>query len=143
MQALQFLRQSKLIARLVLVWFALSVTAAVAAPVLNPQNLTLVCTAAGQVKLVNANSSEHVVAATDAKGATDTQGVAVGLHQHLDCVLCLSLQAFVAADVQLPPALMSEALKPVLVPDAVVPHLHASNISARGPPASSGFALSL
>lgn len=130
MSPLQFLRQSKHIARWVLVWFALSMTAAVAAPVLNPQGLTVVCTAAGQVKLVS----------TDDTG--NAAELAAGLHQHLDCVLCLSLVAPSAPDVQVPLPNARAAQEPVRVSDAFVPQLRALTLPARGPPAQAGYALS-
>jgi hypothetical protein len=140
MSALQYLRQSKLIARWVLVWFALSVSAAVAAPVLNPQALTLVCTAAGQVKLVNATSSDDAAFAADAQGVA---GAAVDLHSHLDCVLCLSLNVPPLPATQLPLRLTSAGSKPVSLVDLPAPPLRALTLSARGPPASAGSALSL
>ena len=53
MSSLQSLRQARSVIRWMLVWFALSIGVAVAAPVVNPQALTLVCTTAGVVKLVS------------------------------------------------------------------------------------------
>lgn len=128
MSALQFLRQSKHIARWVLVWFALSLTAAVAAPVVNPQNLMLVCTAAGQVKLVDAAS----------KADTALQGTglaATSLHAHLDCVLCLALDVPSTQEVMLPALLPTASAQPSVWADPWVSRLRAHNSSARGPPA--------
>jgi hypothetical protein len=140
MSALQYLRQSKLIARWVLVWFALSVTAAVAAPVLNPQALTLVCSAAGQVKLVNATSGDDAASTVDAQGAA---GAVADLHSHLDCVLCLSLNVPPLPATQLPLRLTLTGAKPVSLVELPAPPLRALTLSARGPPASAGFALPL
>jgi ABC-type transport system involved in cytochrome c biogenesis permease component len=131
MSPLQFLRQSKHIARWVLVWFALSITAAVAAPVLNPQGLTLVCTAAGQTKLVGIGTVGN---------AAD---VGADVHQHLDCVLCLSLNAPPMPDMQWPLLATFAADKPVRVSDLHVPQLRALTLPARGPPATAGYVLSI
>ena len=118
MLLLQALRQSKWIARCVLVWFALSMAVAVAAPVVNPQATVLVCSAAGAVKLVNA-------------GDDVPQPVA----QHgLDCVLCLALHAPPAtpAVAQVHQPGLSFALKPA--PVAYAGWHTASPPPARGPP---------
>lgn len=77
MSALHTLRQTKTLARLVLAWFALFVVVAAAAPVVNPQASALVCSAQGDVKLVNLGGDGTV----PASGHT------------LDCVLCLSVHA--------------------------------------------------
>ena len=76
MLLLQALRQSKWIARCVLVWFALSMAVAVAAPDVNPQATVLVCSAAGAVKLVNAGgrcSPAHGPARTRLRVVSGTQ----------------------------------------------------------------------
>jgi len=141
MTPLQFLRQSKHIARWVLVWFALSITAAVAAPVIKPQGLALVCTAAGQVKMVstsNIGSAAADVAVSGTPGGADT---AAGLHQQLDCVLCLTLNAPPVPDVRLPLLASFAAEKPVRLSSPLVPPLRALTLSARGPPATAGYAL--
>ena len=52
MSALQTLRQARWIGRLVLVWFALFLGAAVASPVLKPVGGQLVCSAMGGMKMV-------------------------------------------------------------------------------------------
>lgn len=46
------LRHITLLHRLVLVWFLLSLGAAVAGPVLHPQTIELVCSSAGSVKVI-------------------------------------------------------------------------------------------
>ena len=120
MSLLQALRQSKSIARFVLVWFALAMAAAVAAPVVNPQGSQLVCSASGAVKLVSA-------------GADD----AAPMQSHgLDCVLCLAIHA--------PPALATPSLHvPTFLSYALQPARHAwvakrtaTPLSARGPPSA-------
>jgi len=140
MTPLQFLRQSKHIARWVLVWFALSITAAVAAPVIKPQGLALVCTAAGQVKMVstsNTGSPAADVAVSGTQGGAD----AAGLHQQLDCVLCLTLNVPPVPDVRLPLAASLAVEKPARASNPFVPQLRALTLSARGPPATAGYAL--
>lgn len=69
-------RTAQLIARWVLMWFALSLGAAVASPVLNPQASTVVCTGAGMLKLVTLGDD----------------AVDLGSHS-LDCPLCANLSA--------------------------------------------------
>jgi hypothetical protein len=118
MSLLQALRQSKFIARCVLVWFALAMAAAVAAPVVNPQGSQLVCSASGAVKLV---------------GADD----AAPMQSHgLDCVLCLAFNAPPAPATPTldAPAFLSYALHPA--PDAWVVKRTATPLSARGPPSA-------
>jgi len=72
MRLLQRLRRPDL-ARLLLAWFVLALGVAVASPVVQPQSLELVCSAAGSVKLmVQGDDGVHEVGA-----------------MHLDCALCL------------------------------------------------------
>jgi hypothetical protein len=47
------LRNSKLIAKLVLVWFALFLGSAIASTVIKPDSLQMVCTASGGMKMVD------------------------------------------------------------------------------------------
>jgi hypothetical protein len=119
MPLLQALRQSKFIARCVLVWFALAMAAAVAAPVVNPQGTQLVCSAAGTVKLVNAGADESAP-----------------MQSHLlDCVLCLAFSGPPAQTVSGPEAptnLLSFALQPA--PSPWVARRTAAPLLARGPP---------
>ncbi|WP_293660475.1 DUF2946 family protein [Rhodoferax sp. OV413] len=122
MSCLQTLREARTIVRWMLVWFALSIGVAVAAPVVHPQAMTLICTTAGSVKWV-------------AAGSTNSAGIApAGTQTHgLDCVLCLPSGAL---PVQPLPACAH------LSPAAVMPSAHAVALptgllgpaSARGPP---------
>jgi hypothetical protein len=117
---MQRLRQAALLARLVLAWFALSLGVAVAAPLVKPQSIELVCTGAGAIKLL--------VKSPD--GGTTTAGAT------LDCPLCASLDA--------PPPL---AGRPPAPPERPVRVVHsavgapliaavgAAPPPARGPPA--------
>lgn len=126
MSSLQLLRQSKQLARWVLVWFALSLTAAIAAPVVNPQGLTLVCTAAGQVKLVSADSAQNADAA-------------MGLHPHLDCVLCLALDVPPTPAAGAIPAPLAKTISPSGRIRVWTPQPHVQHVSARGPPAAAAI----
>ena len=65
------------LARLVLAWFALTVAAAIASPVVHPQQMQLVCSDGGKVKLV---------AIGDADGDAAKMG-----HHTLDCPACLAV----------------------------------------------------
>jgi len=49
---MQRLRQATFLARLVLAWFALAIGAAVAAPVVQPRSIELLCTGTGAMKLL-------------------------------------------------------------------------------------------
>jgi hypothetical protein len=71
MPILQSLRQAKLLARLVLVWFVLSLGVAVASPLVNPGGSQLVCSGAS-IKLINADGEESTSSHT------------------MDCPLCAS-----------------------------------------------------
>jgi hypothetical protein len=68
---LQALRQAKLLARLVLVWFVLSLGVAVASPMVKGDGAQLICSGAS-VKLINADGDE------------------VGSGHSMDCPLCSS-----------------------------------------------------
>jgi len=74
---MQSLRNAHLIARFVLLWFALSIGAAIASPLVKPQDLQLVCSASGASKLI--------------VGDADGQGDAV--LQALHCPLCAGIGA--------------------------------------------------
>ena len=119
MPFLHTLRQSHFIARLAVVWFVLSLGAAIAAPMLNPAGTVVVCNAAGGIKLV----------ATEA-GSTDT------VPHTLDCPLCATTSTAPPSTVltlesqqNLSYVLQSISAARIAALTAVVP-------PARGPPAS-------
>ena len=121
MRAMSSLRHTKLLARFVLVWFALSIAAAIAAPLVRPQPLALICSAGGVMKLL---------AKTDDGGQP-------GASHTLDCPLCVGLGA--------PPPLLAQAVHaPMPAPGYVAQGVRATHIAAlraaplppRGPPAS-------
>jgi len=55
---MQRLRQARFLARLVLAWFALAVGAAVAAPLVQPKALQLVCSGSGGLRLLLEDGEE-------------------------------------------------------------------------------------
>ena len=71
------LRHAPFAARFVLVWFALFLGVSIAAPLVHPQVMQMVCTASGAMELV---------------GTADTGGTHVGSHA-IDCPLCLDMDA--------------------------------------------------
>lgn len=115
---MQSLRNAHLLARLVLVWFALSIGVAIASPLVKPQAMELICSGAGVMK---------VLAKTD-DGAKELSG------HTLDCPLCASLGAPppVARQVAEPQPSLSHALQPIAA--AHIAALTAAPLPARGPP---------
>ena len=69
---MRFLRQSSRLARYVLAWFVLSLSVAIASPVVQPQATELICSAGGAVKLIVLGGS----------GDNEVKSVT------LDCSLC-------------------------------------------------------
>ena len=123
MSALAMLRYSRTLARMVLAAFVLTMTCAIAAPVLNPHTTALICTASGEVKLVSL-------------GGEQGDQASAGMHHSLDCALCLAAGA--------PPPKVSAELPFQAVPSriltgyseyAVCRHT-ATPPPARGPPFS-------
>jgi hypothetical protein len=119
MLCLQTLRQTRTLARAVLAWFVLSIGVAVAAPVVQPEALSLVCSASGGSKLVSGNDD----------GSAPAQG-----HQ-VSCVLCMVVSA--------PPPVQADTLAQLPSLSYVQPaapghwitwRTHAP-LPARGPPA--------
>lgn len=82
--------------RWVLGCFVLSMAVATAAPLVQPQSKTLVCTAGGQVKWVTTAQSDPGLALAVSGDGAGTPDSPAGLqwslgHQTLDCVLCMVL----------------------------------------------------
>jgi hypothetical protein len=118
MSALQTLRNKLSVVRGMLVWFALSLGVAMASPMVNPQALTLVCSAAGVVQLK--------IGSGDSAPQTPVHS--------LDCVLCLALAAppVVAPTVAAPTSLhFVLRAAPAQRPQGRI----ATAAAARGPPA--------
>ena len=74
---MQALRNSKLIASLVLVWFALFLGSAIASSVMQPGSLQMVCSSDGGMKVVDTSNTE---------GDVQTP-------KSMDCPLCASVAA--------------------------------------------------
>lgn len=116
---MQLLRTSTLLARLILAWFVLSLGAAAASPLVNPQALELVCATGASAKLVVLDSDGQAASAD---------------HQTLDCPACLAAM--------LPPPTLTRQW-PAATPAPLAQHpFHAAHIAAlagaplppRGPP---------
>ena len=126
LQTLQTLRNSHQLMRLVLVWFVLSLGAAIASPLINPQAAELICTGTGVMKLLVKN----------ADGTVDEGGTEVASRM-LDCPLCASVTA--------PPPAAKATAEPDQPLGYVLQSIPAAHIAARtaapppgrGPPAFS------
>lgn len=109
-----------LLGRLTLLWFALSLTAAIAAPIVHPPVLERVCSSAGTARVVAQTG--------DGAPATGTA--------HLDCPLCLPTGAPPPVALDARPALprpSSRAL-PAVAASPIVAATDAAPPPARGPP---------
>ena len=117
---MQTLRHAHYLARLVLVWFVLSIGVAVASPLVAPKSMELVCTTAGVTKLV-------------AQGDDDTQTS----NHFLDCPLCAATGAPPSAvnTALTQPSPLSHALQPVEA--ARIASATAPPLPSRGPPSTS------
>lgn len=116
---MQRLRQAHRIARLVLAWFVLAVGLATAAPLVQPDGMTIVCSGGGGMKLVMQG---------DDGGEAPTSLT-------LDCPLC-------AAVAPPPVALQVPVAQPLAhatqsIPAARLAALTGAPLPARGPPAFS------
>jgi len=121
MQDMQTLRQAHFLARLVLVWFALALGAAIASPIVKPQAIELVCASGGAMKLI--------VKSDDGSQATASHT--------LDCPLCATAGApppLAEFPLSLPSAL-AQALRPITA--AHIVGRTAAPFPPRGPPALS------
>jgi len=119
---MQFLRQSHLITRFALVWFALFVCVAAASPIVNPQSIEMVCSGSGVMKLVIQGQSES------------DEGLGVASGHTLDCSLCGTVGAPPPVAIFLPalPQPLAYALQSI--PQARIAALTGAPLPARGPP---------
>lgn len=128
MPILYRLRRLTALTRFVLVWFVLSIGVAIASPIVKPQDILLVCSASGAMKVVvkNASSSDTNDANDDASSV---------LSSTMDCPLCMSITAP-------PPPATQPAIEPVSplayalrsIPSAHIAARTAAPLPARGPP---------
>ena len=115
------LRNSKLIAKLVLVWFALFLGSAIASTIFKPESLQMVCTASGGMKMVDMTGDDGELKASAS----------------MDCPLCASVTA--------PPPTLTvqfEKFSPLahalhLIAAAHIASVTAPPLPSRGPPNSS------
>lgn len=115
------LRKAHYIARFMLVWFALSLGVAIAAPLVHPQALQLVCTASGSIKAIAIGE--------------EVQGNSAS-HHTLDCPLCAVLGAPPPLDMVFFSAAAPQALAlPLRDTDPAAAQNSAAPPPARGPPA--------
>ena len=118
---METLRRSKLVASLLLAWFALFLGSAIASSAIKPGNTQIVCSAGGGMKMVDLDGNE------------DGQQISATM----DCPLCASvaaplvrLNAFLIR-----PSALSHALQPLAA--AHIAALTAPPLPSRGPPGSS------
>ena len=118
---MQALRNAKHIASLVLVWFALFVGSAIAATLIHPSSLQMVCASDGGMKMLDSSESDGEVKLT----------------KPMDCPLCASVTAAPppSSTLDLPvPSSLAHALQPVAA--AHIAAATAPPLPSRGPPAS-------
>jgi hypothetical protein len=118
-QLLQTLRSAHRITRFMLVWFALSLGAAIASPLINPQSTELICSGSGVMKVLVKNAD-----------GSNTEVV----NRMLDCPMCATVAA--------PPPVAAPIVGPVQplactvesIPSARIATLASGPHRARGPP---------
>ncbi len=115
---MQTLRRAHWISRLVLVWFALFIGAAVASPILKPAGGQMVCSAMGGMKMV-----------------MDDEGQPQPSTASMDCPLCAPLITPPAAEARSvePASALAHALQPTVA--ARIAGLTGAPLPPRGPPA--------
>ena len=108
---MHYLRQAKTLARLTLVWFALSLGVAIASPLVAPKAMDLVCTTGGTMKIVSSDDSEK----TEPTAHT------------MDCALCMAVG--IPRD-----SISSQFIKPSSLAHALHPIAAAHIAAATAPP---------
>ena len=117
---MQSLRSARVLARLVLAWFALVVAAAAATPAFRPQALEMICSGGG-MKLV-------ALAGDDAGQPPQMAS--------LDCPLCFAIAPPPPVIAMPEPQPLGHVLEPI--PSARIAALTAAPLPARGPPSTFG-----
>lgn len=122
MNLLHTLRNAPWLAKLALLWFALTLGAAVASPMVQPRQELVICTGAGMLKVALAEDGTVTTAAT-----SDTSDA-------LFCPLCLAGGAPAGAVVKAidPPQSTGRVLQGT--PTVHIATLSAAPLPARGPP---------
>ncbi len=113
-----FMHHLPQLARWVLLWFALSLGAAIASPMVSPKTVELICSSAGAMKLIV---------------KSDDGSISQGSHT-LDCALCVGTAAPPPAQIcpQTQPSGLSYATQ--AIPQARVATLLFTQPPPRGPP---------
>lgn len=121
MTLLHTLRNTPWLAKLALLWFALTLGAAVASPMVNPQTGLVICTGAGMLKVLLADDGTVSTVAADTGSA-------------LFCPLCMvgGAPTPFAMHTVAPPQPLSHVLQSI--PAAIIAALTAAPPPARGPP---------
>ncbi len=123
MTLLHTLRNAPWLAKLALLWFALTLGVAVASPMVNPQTELVICTGAGMLKVVLSDDGSVTTVAADT-GST------------LFCPMCMGGGAptpFVM-NAATPPQSLGHVLQSI--PAAIIAALTAAPPPARGPPSA-------
>jgi hypothetical protein len=116
--------------------FMLAVGVATASPLVHPQNMQLLCTANGVVKLIAVAGASGVVSDGTLGGTSDQSLGSLADAHKLDCALCLPGMATPAALPHLPTSndALAQALRPLV--QAHLASLTAPPLPARGPPSA-------
>lgn len=138
---MHLLRTSFWLSRLILAWFALTLGAASASPLIHPQAMELICTTSGEMLWVQVGASAS--SSADSLTGEDTQDTAhdianTGQHNTLDCALCLPFAPPAPLHLSaLPPTVqpLSYALRPWVA--AHIASVTRAPLPARGPPTHS------
>lgn len=119
MPIMQALRSSLSLTRLILAWFMLTLSIAMASPIVHPKAIEVVCTSSGSMQVI----------------MLDEDGQAApGLHHSLDCPLCLTITtppSYSSPHLEQPQPL-GLALQPVV--SARIAALVGAPLPPRGPP---------
>lgn len=120
---MHMLRRSTMLVRLVLAWFVLALGVAIAAPVVQPQAMELICTTSGGAKLIVLGE--------------DGDQNSVASHHSIECPMCLAVTLPSApqnphAEPVLP---LAHALRPIVA--AHIAALVGAPLPPRGPPSLS------
>ena len=118
---MEIFRRSKLVASLMLAWFALFLGFAIASSAIKPGNSQIVCSAGGGMKMVDldGNTDDHQISAK------------------MDCPLCASVAAALLSPnaLLIRPYALSHAPQPLAA--AHIAALTAPPLPSRGPPSTS------
>lgn len=122
MTLLHTLRNTPWLAKLALLWFALTLGTAVASPMVNPQQELVICTGVGMLKVVLAEDGTVTTSATSGTGDA------------LFCPLCMvgGAPAPFVVNTVVPAHPLSHVLQSI--PAAHIAALTAAPLPARGPP---------